>query len=56
MYTYRVYRSLVRTNVFTTLFDAQQLWLRLGGMLHVQDEWLTERERLRRRPCEDLGC
>ena len=26
-----------------------------GGMLHVQAEWLGERERLRRRPCEDLG-
>ena len=23
-------------------------------MLHMQDEWLVEHKRLRRRPCEDL--
>ena len=34
-------------NALTTLFDAQELWLRLRGsqcMLHVQDEWLAERD------------
>jgi len=55
MYADHVYRLLVRTNVLTTLLDAQELGYACRSRLYVQAEWLTERERLRRRPCEDLG-